>query len=415
MSELLFLAHRVPYPPNKGDKIRSYHSLRHLAARHRVHLCAFVDDPADRAHEAVLRELCASVRLIPLNVQVARLRSLAGLADGRPLGLPYYHDRQMQEHVQALARDRRIEHVFVFSSTMAQYVDQNAELLTGATRVLDMCDVDSDKWSQYAQRRSWPMSWIYRREGELLGKSEREYALIFDATLLASNNETEYLRRAAPESAHKVHAMRNGVDVEFFDPARASATPFAADHEAVVFTGAMDYWANVDAVSWFAREVLSAIVQRRPAARFYIVGSNPTEEVRRLAELPAVTVTGSVPDVRPYLRHARAVAVPLRVARGIQNKVLEALAMARPLVASKAALEGLDHRPVPTVVVANEPDEFAAAVVATLERSAAGEEDARGRQYVCNHYGWDATLASLDAIFSRTGVGAGPARAAAVR
>jgi sugar transferase (PEP-CTERM/EpsH1 system associated) len=401
MSELLFIAHRVPYPPNKGDKIRSYHALRHLAARHRVHLCAFVDDPADLAHEEVLRKLCASVRLIPLNVQVARLRSLAGLANGRPLGLPYYHDRQMQAHVQSLARERRIEHVFVFSSTMAQYVKQNLGSLGGATRVLDMCDVDSDKWSQYAQRRSWPMSWIYRREGELLGKSEREYAGLFDATLLASNNETEYLRRAVPEFAHKVHAMRNGVDVEFFDPAREYATPFAADHEAIVFTGAMDYWANSDAVAWFAHEVLPKIVQRRPTVRFYIVGSNPNEIVRKLAELPAVTVTGSVPDVRPYMRHARAVVVPLRVARGIQNKVLEALAMARPLVASKAALEGLDHKPVPTITLANEPEEFASAVIATLERSAAGESDGRGRQYVCDHYGWEATLQSLDTMFAR--------------
>lgn len=397
MSELLFIAHRVPYPPNKGDKIRSYHALRHLAARHRVHLCAFVDDPADLAHEQVLRKICASVRLIPLNVQVARLRSLAGLADGRPLGLPYYHDRQMQAHVQSLARERPIDRVFVFSSTMAQYV----ESLTGATRVLDMCDVDSDKWSQYAQRHRWPLSWIYRREGELLGKSEREYARIFDATLLASNNETEYLRKAAPESAHKVHAMRNGVDVEFFDPAREFVTPFAADQEAIVFTGAMDYWANADAVAWFAQEVLPKIVQRRPAVRFYIVGSNPNESVRKLAELPAVTVTGSVPDVRPYVRHARAVVVPLRVARGIQNKVLEALAMARPLVASKAALEGLDHKPVPTVTLANEPEEFGAAVIATLERVAAGEQDSRGRKYVCDHYGWEATLQSLDTMFSR--------------
>jgi sugar transferase (PEP-CTERM/EpsH1 system associated) len=303
----------------------------------------------------------------------------------------------MQAHVQSLARDRRIERVFVFSSTMAQYV----ESLTDATRVLDMCDVDSDKWSQYAQRHRWPLSWIYRREGELLGKSEREYARIFDATLLASNNETEYLRKAAPESAHKVHAMRNGVDVDFFDPARDYATPFAADHEPIVFTGAMDYWANADAVTWFAQEVLPKIVQRRPAVRFYIVGSNPNEAVRRLAELPAVTVTGSVPDVRPYVRHARAIVVPLRVARGIQNKVLEALAMARPLVASKAALEGLDHRPVPTVTLADVPEDFASAVIATLERSARGEQDGRGRKYVCDHYGWEATLSNLDAVFSR--------------
>ncbi len=397
MSGLLFLAHRVPYPPNKGDKIRSYHVLRHLAARYEVHLAAFVDDERDLAHADVLRRICKSVHLVPLNPTRARIRSLAGLLDGRPLGLPYYHDRAMWDHVRGLAAQRSIERVFVFSSTMAPYAGPFA----GIPRILDMCDVDSDKWTQYARRHSWPLSWIYGREGELLGAFERRCALDFDATLLASDNEAECLRRLAPESAKKVHSMRNGVDVEFFDPAREFASPFAAGEEPIVFTGAMDYWANIDAVTWFAREVLPAVRKRRPDARFYIVGSNPADAVRRLASLPSVIVTGSVPDVRPYLRHARVVVAPLRVARGIQNKVLEALAMSRFVVFTPAAMEGLDYRPVPATATAEEPDRFAAEVAAAVE-SANGSPGGfvAGRQYVCQHYSWSTSLARLTGLLA---------------
>jgi sugar transferase (PEP-CTERM/EpsH1 system associated) len=397
MSGLLFLAHRVPYPPNKGDKIRSYHVLRHLAARYEVHLAAFVDDERDMAHADVLRGLCKSVHLVPLNPTLARVRSIVGLLDGRPLGLPYYHDRAMWSHVSSLAAERRIERVFVFSSTMAPYAGPFA----GVPRILDMCDVDSDKWLQYAGRHSWPLSWIYRREGELLGAFERRCAFDFDATLLASDSEAECLRRVAPESAHKVHAMRNGVDVEFFDPAREFATPFGGGEEPIVFTGAMDYWANVDAVSWFAREVLPAVRKRRPNARFYIVGSNPADAVRRLASLPGIVVTGSVPDVRPYLRHARVVVAPLRIARGIQNKVLEALAMSRFVVFTPAAMEGLDYRPVPATATAQEADRFADEVAAAVE-SANGSPAgfAAGRQYVCQHYSWSTSLARLTGLLA---------------
>lgn len=397
MTELLFLAHRIPYPPNKGDKIRSYHVLRHLAARYKVHLAAFVDDPADLGHVDVLRGICASVAVVPLDVRRARVRSLSGFLRGEPLGLPYYKDADMHAHVRVLAERQRIERVFVFSSTMAQY----AAPFEGIPRVLDMCDIDSDKWTQYAASRPWPLSWVYRREGVLLARVERDCARQFGATLLASQSEAEYLRLMAPESANKVHSMRNGVDVEYFDPDRPLQNPFEAGDEPIVFTGAMDYWANIDAVSWFAHEVLPHVIQHRPNTRFYIVGSNPAEAVRRLARLPGVTVTGSVPDVRPYLRHARAVVAPLRIARGIQNKVLEALAMARPVIATKAALEGLDYRPIPAATLANDADEFARAVAAAAEES--GPEHAAagaGRKYVCDHYGWASTLTALDALLS---------------
>jgi sugar transferase (PEP-CTERM/EpsH1 system associated) len=395
MNELLFLSHRIPYPPNKGDKIRSYHVLRYLAERYRVHLAAFADDAADLAHVPTLEQVCESVCIVPLNVTRARLRSATGFLRGLPLGVPYFEDARMRKYVRTLSERRTIASVFVFSSTMAQY----AEGFGDARRVLDMCDIDSEKWHQYAERRPWPMSWVYEREARELGAYERECARTFDATLLASRAEAGWLRRAAPHVAEKIHELRNGVDVHYFDPSLPCDNPFAANEEPIVFTGAMDYWANVDAVSWFVKEAFEAVRSKRPRARFYIVGSRPVERVRALARVQGVTVTGTVPDVRPYLRHARAVVAPLRVARGIQNKVLEALAMARPVVATPAALEGLDFKPVPATTIANDAAEFADAVVATLAGSSSQEAPGNaGRKYVCDHYAWESSLAPLSAL-----------------
>jgi sugar transferase (PEP-CTERM/EpsH1 system associated) len=399
MKELLFLCHRIPYPPNKGDKIRSFNMLRYLASRHVVHLGAFVDDPDDWQHAAELRKICGSVELVALPRRQALLRSASGLLSGEPLGLPYYRNQQLQRWCAArMSGPRPADGILVFSSTMAQYVlDYDS-----VPRVLDLCDVDSDKWRQYAQRRRWPMSWVYRREAGLLEQCERDYARRFDAVLLVSDAEAALFRQIAPESATRIVALRNGVDTVFFDPLPDHPTLFPAEQQAVVFTGAMDYWANVDAVEWFGREVLPLIRQRCPRAHFWIVGSRPAEAVQRLAQLPGISVTGSVPDVRPYLQHARLVVAPLRVARGVQNKVLEALAMAKPVVASSAALDGLEagggpH--VPGTRRADEPGEFAEAVARILE-GAAEPDGSAGRRYVCERYGWHASLASLDRLFA---------------
>ena len=398
MKQLAFLSHRIPYPPNKGDKIRSFNILRYLAARNVVHLAAFVDDPEDWQHEGALRELCASVTLVGLPRRRALLRSAIGLVTGEPLGLPYYRNRRMQHWCAVqLNGARAVDGVFVFSSTMAQYALKARDM----PRVLDLCDVNSDKWRQYAQRHAWPMRWVYDREAQRLQACERDYARRFDAVLLVSKSEAALFRKIAPESAERTLALRNGVDTVFFDPALPLVNPFPPGQRALVFTGAMDYWANVDAVEWFAEQVLPLIRQRCAQAHFWIVGSRPTEAVQRLRGVAGVSVTGSVPDVRPYLAHAQLVVAPLRVARGIQNKVLEALSMARPVIASSAALDGLDRSEVaavPGTLCADQPQEFAAAVGRILT----GEnrlDSAAGRRYVCERYCWEASLATLDRLF----------------
>lgn len=394
MADILFLAHRIPYPPNKGDKIRSWHLLAHLAKRHRVHLGCFVDDPADFAHVPFLQDLCADVIALPLDPGQARVRAVKGALRGEALSLGYYRDARLEQWVEATVSRNRIAATVLYSSPMAQYALSRRESL--GRLIMDFVDVDSDKWRQYAKSRRWPMSMVYRREARTLLAFERKVAATVDMSFFVSDAEAALFRKLAPESAARIGTLKNAVDHGYFSPAHKFASPFEADEQALVFTGAMDYWANVDAVDWFAREVLPQIREAAPNAVFYIVGGNPTPKVTALADLPGVRVTGRVPDVRPYLAHGAVVVCPLRIARGIQNKVLEGMAMARPVVATPQAFEGIEATPGSDLLVAETPGAFAAEVIRILR----GEQDPvlgeRARAQILARYGWEPTLRILD-------------------
>ena len=390
MQDLLLLIHRIPYPPNKGDKIRSYHLLKHLAQQYRVHLATFVDDADDWQHVPKVEAMCASSHFAPLNPTLARVRSLGALLKNRSLSLDYYRDASLERWVDATVAKHQIERVLVFSSAMAQYADKYPQ----ARRVVDFCDVDSDKWRQYADQKSWPMSWLYRHEARQLLSYERRVARDYDASLFVSASEAQLFRDLAPESSERIGFFNNGVDTEYFSPDTPYANPYAEGERAVVFTGAMDYWPNVDAVQWFANEVFPALRTRFADLRFYIVGARPTQAVRDLEKLPGVTVTGTVPDVRPYIAHAQAAVAPLRIARGIQNKVLEAMAMATPVVVSPQALEGIEAEPGAELVLADGAEAFVEAVSGMLH----ARQDAMGRaarSCVERQYSWPSNLACI--------------------
>jgi sugar transferase (PEP-CTERM/EpsH1 system associated) len=395
MSEILFLSHRIPYPPNKGDKIRSFHLLRTLAERHTVHLGAFVDDPADWDHLDVLRKFCGETCLRPLSPTGAKLRSATGLLTAEPLSVAYYRDRTLSRWVLDLASRRPLAGVFAFSSSMGQYAE-HLPLQTGAVRVLDFCDVDSDKWRQYAASHGWPLRLIYAREASRLADTEARYVRGFDASCVVSEAEARILRSGAGGHLDRIRVVSNGVDAEYFDPACSFDRPFAPGVQPIVFTGAMDYHANVDGVRWFAHKVFPLIHKHVPSAVFAVVGSSPVPEVSALAEESGIIVTGRVPDVRPYLAHAAVVVAPLRIARGVQNKVLEALAMARPVVATENAVQGIPEAGVAGVCIRSRPDEFADAVV---ERLSTPEAAPRGRLFVREHYDWRRELSAVGALF----------------
>ena len=391
MENLLLLIHRIPYPPNKGDKIRSYHLLKHLSQHYKVHLATFVDDPDDWQHVPTVQAMCTSSHFAKLSPLGGRVRSLGALLGGRSLSFDYYKDAGMQAWVDRAMQSHAIDRVLVFSSPMAQY----AETYPEARRVVDFCDVDSDKWRQYAEKKSWPMSWVYRHEADALLAYERHVAKTCDASLFVSAPEADLFRTLAPESDARIGFFNNGVDTDFFSPERDYTRPYAPGERALVFTGAMDYWPNIDAVQWFAGEIFPQLYAANPQLRFVIVGARPSAAVTALGQQAGVIVTGTVPDVRPYIAHAEVCVAPLRIARGIQNKVLEAMAMARPMVVSPQALEGIDAEPGSELLLADGAPAFAAALSALLSAPDTSL-GANARAKVQKEYSWPSKLARIE-------------------
>lgn len=395
--ELLFLVHRIPYPPNKGDKIRSFNMLKHLEKNYRVHVGAFVDDPADWQYEGALQSLCGELRLLALKPRYRRFFSLKGLFTGQPLTLPYYESVAMQAWVDGLLVRRAIDAVVVFSSPMGQFLEKHDR--AGRRLVVDFVDVDSEKWMQYSRSKSWPWSWLYGREGRTLLAYERSLAALFDASVFVSDEECALFQRLAPEVKERCVGICNGVDTEYFSPERDYPNPYEKAGPILVFTGAMDYWANVDAVRWFVETLFPVLRAQVPAVEFHIVGARPGSVVRALAANDGVRVTGAVRDIRPYLAHATAAVAPMRIARGIQNKVLEAMAMGLPVVASMEAAEGIKAKPHVELLVASSPVEFQDYAVRLL----AGDYPDMGRlarRCVCGHYGWEQNLQRLDTLLA---------------
>lgn len=379
MRDLLFLAHRAPYPPNRGDKIRSHNVLKYLAARARVHLVAFADEIADRDPPHEVRALCASITIVPRTKSRGRA-ALAALLTGQPVSLTAFADLAVAKAVVALGDMP----TYVFSGQMAQYV--------AAPNVMDFVDLDSAKFGALAEGARGTMRWLMRREARLLERFERHVAERARATTFVSAAE------AALFDGPCTVVVENGIDTAFFDPAAAFARLAPDAAPLIVFTGQMDYRPNIDAVTAFAERALPAIRRRFATARFAIVGRAPTAAVRALAG-EGVTVTGPVDDVRPWLAAADVCVAPLSLARGVQNKVLEAMAMARPVVASSAAFEGIDAVPGRDLLVADGTEATAAAVLGLIsDPAAAARIGTAARARMCERYAWERQLAPLEAI-----------------
>lgn len=361
MDNLLYLVHRIPYPPNKGDKIRSFHFLRHLSQHFNVFLGAFIDDDADLAYVNEVKKYCVGVSLIPINTKLRTAISSTGLLTGSSLSVPYYDVSQMHQWVASTVNDHQISKAFVFSSVMAQFVMPIKEL----DMVADFVDIDSDKWRQYAKKKPWPLSWVYNREAKLLFDFEKLASKNARQVLFVSEKESDMFKKLSPEHAEKVSFVNNGVDVDYFSTSDAIITPYKDNRKVILFTGAMDYWANVDAVVWFSEQVLPRLCDTQKNIVFYIVGSNPTPQVEGLSN-DNVVVTGRVEDMRPYLQHAQIIVAPLRIARGVQNKVLEAMAMCKNVVSTPEAMEGIDAD-IKSVIVAGTANKFYDDVLGMLD------------------------------------------------
>jgi polysaccharide biosynthesis protein PslH len=383
---LLYLTHRIPYPPNKGDKLLAWHILRFLSQHFRVYLGTFIDDPKDAQHLPFLQSVCAEVKAISINSKLAKLKSTANLLTGEPLTTAFYKSAEMSAWVGQTVANNHITQGLGFSSGVAPFL-MAAPL---AHRVMALVDLDSHKWFLYAKESPAPLSWLYQREGKRLFAYEQQLARDCQAVTLCTSEEAKPLQAALSDKT-KIHIVNNGVDHHFFDPAQAGESPYPADTPIIAFTGAMDYFPNIDAVLWFAEQVWPQIRAVVPKAQFYIVGSKPAASLQALHGINAITVTGFVDDVRGYIAHAHVIAATLRIARGVQNKVLEAMAMARWVVVSPDAARGVPGVDGVEYRVATGAAHTAQQCIQLLTHAKAANPAARQR--ILSDYNWDTNLA----------------------
>ncbi|MBP9693805.1 MAG: TIGR03087 family PEP-CTERM/XrtA system glycosyltransferase [Alphaproteobacteria bacterium] len=395
---LLFLVHRIPYPPNKGDKIRSWHILQNLSEVYHVHVGGFIDHEPDWVYVPTIAAITKSHCFLPLKPLQAKIRSLKALITGKSLTEYYFFDERLAEWVEEMRTMHHIKKVFVFSSGMASYIMNEGWI--DAIKVMDFVDVDSDKWAQYAMQKSFPLSWIYRREGRKLQSFEKKIAQFCTASLFVSEKERNFFLSQNPDLKMKtVKAVMNGVDLSFWDWELSFPSPYPEGKEVIVFSGAMDYWPNIDAVTWFCQDVMPMLRNVLPNVLFAIVGSNPSPDVKALVNEGNILVTGSVTDIRPYISHAKVSVAPMRVSRGIQNKVLEAMVMGKPVIATHLALSALEDLSC-EAMTADEPAKFRDSVLKLLNDGAQQEKiGKKARLFIQKNYSWDLSHRVIRALF----------------
>jgi sugar transferase (PEP-CTERM/EpsH1 system associated) len=396
MAKILFLAHRVPFPPNKGDKIRAFHELEHLARRHDIWLGAGADDAADLAHLADARQRFRDA-YFGLSGRGETLFNLARASlNGAPLSVARFRHGGLADWCETVLRREEPDLVFAFSSAAAQFV---LDRMTGRTRlIMDFVDADAEKWRAYEQASAPPARWLYGAEFRRLVRYETRVAAAAKAGIFVSETDRSLFAGFVPQAASRLHVVPNGVDTDFFQP-DPGLGPVRTD--SIVFTGTMDYRPNVEAMVWFAQDILPLLRAQVPGAHLRIVGAKPAAAVLALNRIDGIEVVGGVPDIRPYLQQAAAVVAPMKIARGIQNKVLEGLAMARPVVTTPEGLDGIGAVPGTEILVGKDGPGIAAALADVLRGAAPPELGARGRAAAIRNHGWAHHMETLDRLIAQ--------------
>jgi len=390
--KILYVCHRFPFPPKRGGKIRPFNMIRHLAQRHEVTVASLVRSESEAREGEGISPHCASFMMGRVSNPVQALRMVTRLPTLVPSSMGFFYSPELRAKIASALRSERFDLIFVHCSSVAQYVAH----VEGIPKILDFGDMDSQKWLEYANYQPFPLSAGYWLEGKKMEREERRLARRFDMCTATTRAEWETLEGLV--SATVTDWFPNGVDSEYFTPGDE-----AYDADTISFVGRMDYYPNQECMFDFCANTLPLIQARRPFVKLLIVGADPSPKVRQLAGIPNVTVTGSVPDVRPYVRSSALMIAPLNIARGTQNKILEAMAMGVPVVTSRVAAGGVDAVADEHFLVGETPAEYAQAVLSIMEdRTLRSRLAQAARARMLTHHAWPRSMQRLDSIIDRS-------------
>jgi len=401
---ILFLAHRVPFPANKGEKIRTFNQVKYLTeAENKISVCAPLEHEEELAFFKELREqYCHSVSFSALSNKLIRLTR--GLLSGKALSVANFYSANLQNQFDNMLIKGDYQTIICTSSAMAEYIYRSKALNILETKpqlLMDFMDLDSDKWQQYANTSSWPMKWIYQREAKLLSEYEQKITCDFDCSFFIADAEVELFKSQVQDlekSSGKVHTLGNGMDTELFTPAEIKPNNKAP---VFLFTGVMDYKPNIDAVVWFVEKIWPAIINKFPAAKFIIAGMNPSAQVKALEKSSGIEVTGFVDDILPYYHQSDYFVAPFRLARGVQNKVLQAFACGLPVISTPMGAEGIDCIADESILIANNSDEFLTCIE-NLENNDVFYQRIKNNalNLINEHYSWQGKLQVLGDVIN---------------
>ena len=389
--KILFVCHRFPFPPKRGGKIRPFNTIKHLAASHEVTVASLARSHDEALEGAGIAPHCAGYEMAEVRNPIQVARMLLRVPTPVPSSMGFFYSPALARRVRERIARERFDLIIVHCSSVAQYVDGVRDI----PKILDFGDMDSQKWLEYAHYKPFPLSAGYWFEGKKLEREERRLAGRFDLCTATTRAEWETLE--AYRTGVATDWFPNGVDSSYFSPAAARYDP-----DTICFVGRMDYYPNQECMFDFCERTLPLVRARRPNVKLLIVGADPTPAVKRLGELPGVTVTGSVADVRPYLHRSALMVAPLNIARGTQNKILEAMASGVPVVTSRVAAGGVDAAPDEHFLVASAPGEYAQAVLQILDNpEQRGRLSSAGRERMLSNHAWNRSMQRLDRIVER--------------
>jgi len=379
--DVLIVTPQVPYPPDTADRARAFHLVRVIGRYANPHLLSLADGPVDAQVAAAMNGECTRFEAIP-HSGLALARGVRSWVLGGSLSEGTFRSAQLATTIQQWAAETRFTAAVAYTSSVAHYIRLAG--LEDATKVVDLGDLDSQKWADAAA--TWPpKSWACQLESHRLSRLERSICSWAHAVVLASESEAAMLRERA--KTPNIGVVPNGIDISYYAPTSPGA------ETGCLFVGSLNYMPNVEGIGWFARAVWPNVRQHWQDVRLTIVGRKPNAAAKDLAEIPGVDVIDHPDDVRRYFDRAAVIVVPMRVARGLQSKVLDGMAAGKPVVASPEALEGFGKRPDLPARPASEAREWVETIHWLL-----GDQDARhklghmGRTFVERFHNWQHCL-----------------------